>query len=200
MYQFKDLSGLTRVAVGILWVYMISQAFFGLASFYADVISSPPSDSSLALEGLLALIYLPALMLSFVIVGCWIYRASANAHAVGGGLTVKPGWAVGWYFVPVANLFKPFEAMKETWLASHYGSAWGSGEATSLLNWWWGLWIVSNIIANISWRMGNAEPQFAAWTGLIGSVIAVPLSLILIRLIKQISEAQRAIRQAEVFA
>jgi hypothetical protein len=201
MYQFKDLTGLTRAAVGILWVYMISQVLVDLANFYAEVISSqPPSDGTVALEGLLALIYLPTLILSFIIVGCWIYRANANAHAIGGDLTVTPGWAVGWYFVPVANLFKPFQAMKETWLASHYGGGWGTGTATGLLNWWWGLWIVSNILANLSWRISTAAPQPGAWIGLIGSIIAVPLSLILITIITQISEAQKAIRHAEVFA
>jgi hypothetical protein len=49
---------------------------------------------------------------AFVLVGVWIYRANANAHALGGDLSVSPGWAVGWFFVPIACLFKPYLAMR----------------------------------------------------------------------------------------
>ena len=29
-----------------------------------------------------------------------------------------PGWSVGWFFVPIMNPWKPFQAMREIWQAS----------------------------------------------------------------------------------
>ena len=44
----------------------------------------------------------------------WVYRASANAHALGfGDLKFRPGWAVGWWFVPIANLIQAPRTMLE---------------------------------------------------------------------------------------
>ena len=197
MYQYKDISTLTRVTVAALWVLMLTRSLFLGVTFYARAMASASRAYSLGgVIGLTAIIHLLTLAVAFILVGRWIYRASANAHAIGGELTITPGWAIGWYFVPLANLVKPFQAMKETWLASHYGSEWGRGDATDLLNWWWGLWILSSFINNFDWRLGEEVPAF----GLVAAIIGVPLNLILITLMKQIRDGQRTVRHAEVFA
>jgi hypothetical protein len=89
-----------------------------------------------------------------VVFSMWVYRASANLHALGSpGLRFTPGWAVGWYFVPIANLWKPYQAMKEIWRASKNPSNWQAETTSPLLGWWWFWWIVSSIAGNISGRM-----------------------------------------------
>ena len=70
-------------------------------------------------------------------------------------MTISPGWAVGWYFVPFANLVKPYQGMKEAWMASHFRDNWHGEPTPALLVWWWGLWLVTNILANISFRIGD---------------------------------------------
>jgi len=46
----------------------------------------------------------------------WIYRTNKNLHVLSSEhMTFSPGWSLGWYFIPVANLFKPYQAMKEIW-------------------------------------------------------------------------------------
>ena len=53
----------------------------------------------------------------------WQHRAHANLWAFArSGLRFTPGWAVGWWFVPIASLWKPFEAVRELWKASDPGS------------------------------------------------------------------------------
>ena len=74
-------------------------------------------------EGLYAAVLLAnwlILILTYVVFGTWIYRAAANVDAASvPGFRFTPGWAVGWHFVPIANLFKPFGAMRQIWNASH---------------------------------------------------------------------------------
>src|SRR6185295_7113854 len=57
------------------------------------------------------------------IVWCvWQHRAQRNAIELAyGKLQFTPGWAVGWWFVPFANLVKPFQTVRELWKASHGG-------------------------------------------------------------------------------
>lgn len=50
------------------------------------------------------------MMASFVFIGMWIYRAAWNGRVFAGArqLDFTPGWSVGWYFLPIANLWKPY--------------------------------------------------------------------------------------------
>lgn len=77
-----------------------------------------------------------------VVVWCiWQHHAQQNAIVLsGGGLRFTPGWAVGWWFIPIANLWKPFQTVRELWKASH-GGGWQTVATWSLLGWWWATWI-----------------------------------------------------------
>jgi hypothetical protein len=199
MYSYKDISTLTRIAIGALWVHMVLNALFGTSKFYVYIVA-PHSEALRVSLGLLAIAYLFILFVTLVIVGRWIYRASANAHAISGDLTISPGWAVGWYFVPFANLVKPLQAMKETWLASRYGSHWESEISSPLLGWWWGLWIVSNILGNASLRLSSSSPELGAGIDLFDGLLQMPLTLLLITIMKQIWEVQKMTVYHEAFA
>ena len=54
-----------------------------------------------------------------VVILRWIYRARACVDALEAtGMHFTPGWSIGWYFVPIANLWKPFQALNEIWKAT----------------------------------------------------------------------------------
>ena len=71
-----------------------------------------------------------------VVVWCiWQHHTQANAILLsGGGTRFTPGWAVGWWFIPIANLWKPFQSVRELWKASH-GGAWQTVATWALLGW-----------------------------------------------------------------
>src|SRR4051794_201891 len=48
-----------------------------------------------------------AVVFTIILFLTWIYRTSANAHAMGADLTHGPGFSVGMFFVPGLNLFLP---------------------------------------------------------------------------------------------
>ncbi|MXY38901.1 MAG: DUF4328 domain-containing protein [Rhodospirillaceae bacterium] len=53
----------------------------------------------------------------------WVYRANANAHALGfADLKFRPGWAVGWWFVPIVNLIQAPRVMLELYRVALAGS------------------------------------------------------------------------------
>ncbi|HHL31367.1 MAG TPA: DUF4328 domain-containing protein, partial [Oceanospirillales bacterium] len=76
-------------------------------------------------QGLVAIFYLIIFLISAIIILNWLYKANQNAHQLGAkNMQFTPGWSIGWYFVPLASLFKPYQAMKELWQTSIKPSAW----------------------------------------------------------------------------
>jgi hypothetical protein len=80
----------------------------------------------------------------------WIHRANRNARALGAeGMRFTPGWSVGWYFVPIMSLWKPFQAMREIWQASAQSRCQGWAEVMAILGassgwsrrWRWRAWL-----------------------------------------------------------
>jgi hypothetical protein len=198
MYEFKDPAGATRAAVIALAVYMPLDLVSALL-----MLAFPPDPVEPALLDLVPALDFLAILACFVLVGRWIYRVNANAHAVGREVSITPGWAVGWYFVPLANLVMPYQAMRETWDASHEAAALEAERETSLLPWWWGLWLVTNIVSNVSaWSggIGEAPNGLGLTANLAAALLNVPLCLILIRIARRLDRVQRIAANREVFA
>tara|TARA_R110002111_G_scaffold262504_1_gene338914 strand:- start:89211 stop:89873 length:663 start_codon:yes stop_codon:yes gene_type:complete len=83
-----------------------------------------------------------------VIFCMWTYRMSRNAHSIkDNNLQYTPGWAVGYYFIPIVNLWKPYQALKES-----YEAFTDRINDTMVLPLWWGAWIVSNILGRLVFR------------------------------------------------
>jgi Domain of unknown function (DUF4328) len=122
--------------------------------FSSDAEMMSAAEANDLRHGLISIAAILLYIGTVVVFSMWVYRASANLHALGSpGLRFTPGWAVGWYFVPIANLWKPYQAMKEIWRASKNPSNWQAEITSPLLGWWWFWWIVSSIAANVSGRM-----------------------------------------------
>jgi hypothetical protein len=195
MDGFREPGGITRAAVIAVSIYMAVD----LAATIARFIERAPGG----VGDMLAIPVLVVLVVCFVLVGRWIYVANANAHAFGTGeMSIGPGWAVGWFFVPIANLFKPYEAMKETWQVSHHVAGLLEEAESPLVRWWWGLWIVSGIVGWVSLQLGglsDAPLEGAYYFDLLGCLLNVALCLVLIRLMRQLARAQRLARDGGVF-
>ena len=94
----------------------------------------------LGLSGIPLIISCITLMIAFLM---WIHRAYSNLPFLGNdNPKTTPGWAVGWWFIPIASLFKPYDVMKEI-------SIWSAEDGVEIsrntlgfpLNLWWAFWI-----------------------------------------------------------
>jgi hypothetical protein len=133
----------------------------------------------------------------------WIYQASANLRLLAvSGMEFTPGWAVGWFFIPIANLFKPFQAAQEIFKASdpavplNSPAGWKTASGSGLIGLWWGLWIAFNVINNISMRLSfRSDPSREML--LMGAVLSVVVAIMSIAaaacamlMIRQIQDRQ----------
>jgi len=96
--------------------------------------------------------------LAFIVTGVlwliWQHRAQSNAIAITHTrLQFTPDWAVGWWFIPFANLVKPFQAVRELWKASH-GPGWQNLATWRLIGWWWATWLAGVVTMGL-WSGGD---------------------------------------------
>lgn len=198
----KDPARLTRFLTKMLWATLVLAAMAGVAAAVSVATGNAArsADDELTLmdgiEGLVGLTQLVVWIVTGVAFLRWIHRANLNARGLGAqGMTFTPGWSVGWYFVPIANLWKPYQAMKEIWQASSNPRAWSTVTVPSLVSTWWTLWVLSNLLGQVSFRMslkgGPELGQAAALAGLASDLIDLPLCLVAIRLVKSIYDLQR---------
>lgn len=140
------------------------------------------------------ILYTVAFIVSVVTFILWFRRAYFNLHLKVKNLSNGEGWAAGAWFVPILNLFRPFQIMKELYEATRdylrsNGEALPIGFSTTWVNIWWGFWIVGNILGNISTRISlNAETLegmiTATWMDILSSAGIVIAALLAIKVIQ----------------
>ena len=189
VYRFRSVKGLSYavVAVGGLYELTLVTQLIGLAS--------GASSDSIALAALGELL---TLLTAYVIGAVWIYNAACNARALGArGLQISPGWAVGWYFVPLMSLFKPFQGMEEIWTASASAAGWRSQRTPALLRWWWGAWLLANVAGAAVFRLPDA-PSLLRVVDLGLDAVAAALFVVIVWRVSQM-QAARIHQVAQVF-
>ena len=172
---------------------MIRGDFFTMAEAFA-------SDNRQAAIGF---IYLVLFIITGILFLMWIHRAHRNLPSLGStNLKYSPGWAVGWFFIPIFSLWKPYQVTTEIWKASdpttniNDSTAWQKSPASSIVSSWWFLFIISAFIGNIVIRLylraeTPSEILAASWWGLIMDAIDIPAAILAILVVRNIDERQQ---------
>jgi hypothetical protein len=133
----------------------------------------------------------------------WQHRAQANLHALRiPSLQYSPRWAVGWWLIPFANLFKPFQTVRELWKASGPSSGWPSGRTWAVIGWWWAGWIAGIAIARIALSvlrgspdtLGSFDPLISGnrWL-VVGEIVTVVTAVLAILIVRSVIDRQSAL-------
>jgi hypothetical protein len=152
-------------------------------------------EQLVALDGFLSLGYLGIFIASEVLYLCWLYRAYANLGPLGAAeIRMTPGWAVGWHFIPIANLWKPLHAMTDL----YRGSVGRSGP----VGLWWALVLLAGASAQVSAKgnlqgPGLTELMMFQYVHIVSALLALAVTALNIVLIFRIDRAQVA-RAAEI--
>lgn len=138
-----------------------------------------------------------AFIASALLIMRWIYLANSNARQLGAmNMSYTPAWSVGYYFIPIFNLWKPYLAMKEIWMASQNPLDWRTSKTTFLLPLWWVIWLTSNLLNQSVFRLSaeaTALPELMKLNLLsqISNAIDIPLALVTLAMINAIYQMQR---------
>jgi hypothetical protein len=130
----------------------------------------------------------------------WIYVACSNARDLAlHPMQFSPGWAVGWYFVPIAFLWKPYHAMKEIWRVSANPRDPNLVPDSPLLSTWWLFFIVTSLSGNAAFRMSLRADEIGELMALnlvtrISDFASIPLAILLIAIVRRIRDNQELAR------
>jgi hypothetical protein len=117
-----------------------------------------------------------AYIATVIVFGRFLVQANRNASTIAGtGLWHTPASMVWWYFVPVANLWKPYTATREVWDATTRRS--GETPPWADLRLWWTFWIITTIADRVVSKMAESEDVdvllTATWMNIGSSLMAI---------------------------
>ena len=169
-YTVKDVAGLARwirwlliadIVIGAAAIVSGLMEYKFLSDIQAGVHSDNPDIMALAEANDLRQMAIGFTQIGlFIVAGIltliWLYRINANLRATGvNDLRYTPGWSIGCYFIPLLNLWAPFQAMKENWKASGDPLNWRTQETPAILGWWWFLWLLNSVLSTAAYRFAD---------------------------------------------
>ena len=129
----------------------------------------------------------------------WLSRTVEIVPALGAGTPHdSPRWAIGWWFVPIAFLWKPYTVVREVW--DRLATSTRAGDAKLVLAWWL-TWLGSTLVARFAMSSANsASTTLSSAQSLfvvvafaeIGSTTAAVLGFLVVREI-QARASERAL-------
>ena len=130
---------------------------------------------------LFALLELVIYVTTVVFFCVWLYRAADNLRALNPANQPEysPGWAVGSFFVPFANLIIPYRAVREVWQKSSPPNEFLLAEPgpPTYFPTWWLFWLLAGFAGNVSLRLSFNE-HIDVQTATIISIVASALSIV----------------------
>jgi hypothetical protein len=171
---------LTFQQIGLL-KRLTSRAFAGdMSRFLAE---AKASDSQFLVAFLAFVVAMLAMSISFLV---WFYRAHVNAQALSPTkFADSSGMAVGNFFIPILNLFKPYGSMRDLWSGTF------SKPASSLVGIWWATWVAMNILNRpFIFSLSSARPAPSelinlSYISLISNFLTlIPLGLTILIVLK----------------
>ena len=210
-----------RGPVGALTVLLVLSAaangllILGLLGLRASV--DDYSDGAASLEDVddmvavvgLAFVVVAGLMIAvFVLTIVWQWRLAKNHELLGRPDTpFGPGWAIGAWFIPLANFVIPILQLRDLWKGSAPGLPRGSPawkrQSTGALLWvWWGLFVASFVIEWVSSigvdeetdELAEVTGQLDRLTGVavVAYSLRIAAAILFILVIKRLTARQEA--------
>lgn len=152
-----------------------------------------------SVQAFVALAQLAALIAAGILFLCWFHRAYANLKALGTeGLPHGPGWAVGYWFVPIVNLVRPATVACDIWNASDPASdprSWQQRKQPRLIIGWWLTFLLSGLVGRVGTSLWNgaSDPdrlRQAAVVLLVADVLTIAAGVLAVVFVRETTTRQ----------
>jgi hypothetical protein len=165
-----------------------------------EELETVPSELAYALLGLAQV---GAMIFAAVFFIRWFYLAHRNL----GSLSDRPAthdsrWAIWGFFIPILNLLRPQQLMREIWTIT--SSKWreepsrvvGLTHPSDHVNLWWGFFVATSILGNwaarADWRAVTAqETLWATWGTAFAYGFDIAAVFAALALVRSVTELQR---------
>ncbi len=210
-YTFKkDPTALTSFLKIMLWtcmgtvVLVLVSNIMQMNLINALTINMTEAQSNDQRQRIVGLINVAVSVLTYITFLVWVYRANFNSHGFGArDMKFSPAGAVGFYFIPILNLVWPYRAMSEIWKISRNPAGWQNQPGSSLLGWWWAMFIIAAILGWISLAMAGQAKTLTALKDMTTAAIMADVAYIAsylldLALVSAISKQQKRLTEIQV--
>jgi hypothetical protein len=153
------------------------------------------------------IVHLLLYVVTAIVFLCWFHRVHGNLQPLNSpDLSYTSGWAVGFWFVPILNLYRPVQIAQVVWRNSDPETVEGDAAAggagkSALIGFWWAMWIISNIVSNVavrsSWAVQSPESlRVATQISMVADVLSLPTALLAFAVVSAIDARQTARAEA----
>ena len=210
--RWRDQRGLT-VALTVLFVLMVAaSALLAVAlanriavvrdfrdgNFGNIVERADDADDFVGAASAVFVLTQVAIAVLFII---WMFRAAKNNEALGRvGARFTPGWSIGSWFIPFANLVIPVLIAQDLWRGSaaecpRSDPSWRATKGSALVGWWWAAWVLSLLRFTYSGAnfhdSGSLDDIEASNTvALVGVVVLAVAAVLAVFVVRQLSRRQ----------
>ncbi len=213
--KIKPNDSRARLAQTFIWIVMIlniisvysSYMQYNLLSDFQnnEEITDAMLTSNDFREQLLAIVYFLVFITSGIIFIRWFQRAYFNLSKIT-FCEHSDDWAAWSWFIPIMNLFRPYQIMKElndksiTFLKSKTTNI--IEDSAQLIGFWWALWIGSNFIGKLILKYSFKEETVENFINstiadMLLSLIGIPLAIVTVKVIKSYALKEEMISEIE---
>lgn len=216
MEELRPNDQRARYAIAMIWVIL----FLTIVTLILEVTGLLLTEGIIPLESVpYFVIWLYATGLGYasllsIIIGIisvvtfimWFRRAYYNLGLKVGGLLYGNAWSVWAWFIPVVNLYMPFQIMKELYektekyMTFNIEKPYEDNLKTDYVNWWWALWIISAAVnyfsIKIVWRLEEInQAEVNPYTTIIGLGLKIALCVVTIIVIEDYTKAEKVLKE-----
>jgi len=209
--SFKRIDDLSRVLRALLAVGIVADAINivvtfleiqTLERFKSGLASAQDVNDAFDRSRPAGIVVIVVYLSTVVIWLVWQHRGQSNLHALAiPRLTFTPGWAVGWWLIPIANLWKPFQTVRELWKASDGDEAWWRSPTWPVIGWWWACWVVFNVLYNITIRFYGSDSAvvnsylIGDRISVAGDLVSIVAAILAISIVRSVTDRQTRLVQ-----
>lgn len=210
MEELKPNEQRSKNAIILIWIVLVMDVISIISScLQYDLLKTASNGGEISQEfaasndlreQVIAIIYIIVSILSAITFIQWFRRAYYNLHLKVNNLSHTEGWAAGSWFVPIINLFRPYQIMKELFQETnlflkrndiytyeHF--------SVSSLGLWWTLWIIARFVGQFVFKYSLKaetidELIISTIASMVENCVGIFLAIITVRIIEQYSSIE----------
>ena len=218
MQDLKPNEQRSQNAILLIWIALAMNCISLVSSYFQyDLLQTAANGGEISAEDItsndnreqaIGIIQLIIFVVSAITFIQWFRRAYFNLHLRVNRLSHSEGWAAGCWFVPIVNLFRPYQIMKELFQATHFflkRNEVHTREHFSMpsLSLWWTFWIIDRFVGQFVLKYSMKADTIEELTTstiaqLISNGIGIVLAIITINIITEYSKLELVLHKVKI--
>tara|TARA_R110002049_G_scaffold2511_8_gene18414 strand:+ start:742 stop:1356 length:615 start_codon:yes stop_codon:yes gene_type:complete len=170
-----------------------------------ELVTEEMASSNDLREQVIGIVYTVIYLTSAVVYIRWFKSAYSNL-AKRTVTNEKVSMAIWGWIIPFISLFKPYQMIKEMWtdtsLQIRLKEPDYQQKDTSILGFWWFLWLITNVIGNFIFKYAFKSETIQDYINLtisemVLSVLTIPLAILAYIIIEQYNEIEVKLTELE---